>query len=98
MCGDTLLPSGEAQLLRGGGLDVHLGNSDFKIRRHVLRHERQVRRQPRRLGDEGGVDVFHPQMALLETGADPAQEYAAVDVLVLRIAVGKVPVSAPRRV
>src|ERR1043165_2367866 len=59
--GDAFSAAGEAQMLRGRGLDVDRRRHDAEILGEVRDHARHVRRHARRLGDDGGVDVHDPE-------------------------------------
>src|SRR5258706_4554235 len=78
--GDALATADEAELLGGGGLDVDRRRRDAEIGGNVAGHARHVRRHPRRLGDDGGIDVDDLVALPPHLVGDVAQQLAAVDV------------------
>ena len=86
---DALAPAGVTHALGRGRLDVDPIGRDTDVLREMAHHLFDMRPHARCLGDHGRVQVLDPPAAFGERIAHPAQQDAAVDIAVLRIAVRK---------
>ena len=91
MNSNPFLPAGKAQLLGSGRFYV----DQLRIKRqnvcNILPHGTYMRRHFWRLGNNGGIDIGNTVMLLLQHVITLLQQYATVDIFILRIGVREVP-------